>query len=135
MDDKEEILKLLDSLKEMGFDRRQIEQELDYRSEYLDQIISKGGNKKILGRLQKFYLEKSNTNDSIIQKISDVGQEIGELKIKYLALEAKFNILLPAFADISAKFQEKEFSQVYNGLLRATDVEFAELKASLKERE
>lgn len=135
MNYREEMQKLLISLKELGFDRRLIEKELDYGEGYLDQILSKGGNKKILGRLEKYYLEKSKDNEMILKKISEAGKEIGELKIKYLELEAKFNILIPAFADISAKFQEKEFSQVYKGLSRGMESEFDDLKASLKEQE
>lgn len=134
MNYKEEIQKLLNSLKELGFDRRHIEKELDYRAEYLDQILAKGGNKKIVSRLERYYLEKSK-DESILKKISEAGKEIGELKAKCLELEAKFNVLIPAFANLSAGFQEKEFSQVYNGLIRAIDVEFGGLKESVRERE
>lgn len=135
MDYKEETLKLLEDLKILGFDRRTIEKEMKYNDGYLDQAISRGGNNKLLVRLKQFHLDKSKSNDAILEKMSESGKEIGELKVKYLALLSKLNVLIPAFADLSAKFQGKEFSQVYTGLSRAMDLEFEDLKASLKEPE
>lgn len=65
MDFKKEIEKLLLKLKNAGIDRRKIELDLHYKAFYIDQIISKGGNKKFYDRLNEYYtkgIEKSNIN-------------------------------------------------------------------------
>jgi hypothetical protein len=59
-DFKKDIEELIIKLNNRGIDRRAIEADLDYSEFYLDQIISKGGNGKVLKRLQKYYIEKSN---------------------------------------------------------------------------
>lgn len=64
MNIKDSIEKSLQILKNKGIDRRTIEKDLDYAEFYIDQIISKGGNKKFLNRLSKYVVEKSNKNVS-----------------------------------------------------------------------
>lgn len=68
---KKEIEELLDKIKGLGFDRRTIETRLEYSENYIDQLLSKGGNKKFLSRLQK--LEKE-----ILQKQGDKGEHNNE---------------------------------------------------------
>ena len=63
---REEIEGLILQLNSIGIDRRAIEADLDYSEFYLDQILSKGGNEKILKRLQKYRIEKSNTNQIVM---------------------------------------------------------------------
>lgn len=58
---KKEIENVLDSLKNHGFDRDAIEKRLDYSKNYIDQQLSKGGNKKFLGSLKRL-------RDQILQK-------------------------------------------------------------------
>lgn len=48
MDYKKQIEEVLDSLKAAGFDRGKIEEDMDYSVNYIDQVLSKGGNKKFL---------------------------------------------------------------------------------------
>jgi len=48
---KELIKTQLETLKKMGKDRRTIERELGYSENYLDQILSKGGNDTVLQAL------------------------------------------------------------------------------------
>lgn len=62
MKTKEQIEKLLISLKNKGIDRRSIEKDLDYREFYIDQLLSKGGNVKFLKRLEKYNIERTNEN-------------------------------------------------------------------------
>jgi hypothetical protein len=45
---KKQIEEVLDSLKAAGFDRGKIEEDMDYSVNYIDQVLSKGGNKKFL---------------------------------------------------------------------------------------
>jgi len=137
---------LIDKIKEIKrITQGKISLLAGYESEnYLSEAKSTNNVTDNIIKSVRLLYEKAKANPDILTddlsgttllKVSEAGQEIGELKIKYLALEAKFNILLPSFADISAKFQEKEFSQVYKGLCRAMDIEFEDLKASLKGQE
>lgn len=48
MDYKKEIEEVLNALKEAGFDRTTIEEDMGYSENYIDQTLSKGGNKKFL---------------------------------------------------------------------------------------
>lgn len=51
---KKEIELLLEKLKEAGYDRGRIEKELNYSENYIDQTLSKGGNKRFLDALRGF---------------------------------------------------------------------------------
>lgn len=135
MNYKEEMQKLLLSLKELGYDRRSIEKDLDYHYGYIDKILSKGGNKKIFQRLEKYLVEKSNTNEVVVEKIGEAGKEISDLRIKSLETQEIFNVLIPAITHLSAESQEKEFAEVFASLHRAIDSEFERLKNTLKESE
>jgi hypothetical protein len=61
MEFKEEILNTLVELKKFNIDRRSAEEKLGYVHYYIDQAISKGGNKKLLNSLKVLLMnEKSN---------------------------------------------------------------------------
>jgi len=70
MNFKEVIENLLEQLKTIGFDRRSIERELGYKENYIDQLLSKGGNKKFITLLNRFLIEKSNIISSKDEKIA-----------------------------------------------------------------
>jgi hypothetical protein len=53
MEFKKEIEQVLNDLKTKGYTRDEIEVELDYKANYIDQALSKGGNQKFLNRLKK----------------------------------------------------------------------------------
>jgi hypothetical protein len=53
MELKKEIESLLIALKSKGYDRRKIEQALDYSEHYIDQQVSRGGNTRLLNALKK----------------------------------------------------------------------------------
>jgi hypothetical protein len=54
MDFKKEIESILKELKEAGIDRNRIVKDLGYSKNYIDQVLSKGGNKKFLGKLNSY---------------------------------------------------------------------------------
>jgi hypothetical protein len=56
---KEEIELLLESLKNQGISRTAIEEDLGYSENYIDQVLSKGGNKKFLAALKRYMLQKA----------------------------------------------------------------------------
>lgn len=79
MDFKKDILDILNNLKSIGIDRRTIEQELDYKTYYIDQIVSKGGNKLAVKKLQDYYLKKRaefGKRNSVISFSSDTEREL-----------------------------------------------------------
>lgn len=53
MELRKEIEILLESLKGLGLERGEIEQELNYSENYIDQVLSKGGNRRFLIQLKK----------------------------------------------------------------------------------
>lgn len=80
MDYKKQIEEVLDSLKAAGFDRGKIEEDMDYSVNYIDQVLSKGGNKKFLKAMIIYRMAmlqnpiaKSNMDDKerLIQQIED----------------------------------------------------------------
>jgi hypothetical protein len=50
---KKEIESVLNSLKNKGYTRGEIEEELDYADNYIDQVLAKGGNERFLNALKK----------------------------------------------------------------------------------
>lgn len=69
MNYKKEIETLLETLKELGISRGKIEQELDYADNYIDQVLSKGGNRKFWLRLKNY------TNEMLQKEIPNVLRE------------------------------------------------------------
>jgi uncharacterized protein with von Willebrand factor type A (vWA) domain len=55
---KEEIEKILETLDAKGIKRGKIEKDLGYSENYIDQVLSKGGNRKILKKLKTYLDEK-----------------------------------------------------------------------------
>lgn len=116
MNYKEEIQKILLSLKKQGYDRRSIEQEMGYKEHSIDQILSKGGNKTFLRHLEKFFVEKSNKT---ITGNADVGEELNrliELSIKH---EAEIEVLRLLIVNILAVQRGKEFPSVEEEVIQA----------------
>jgi hypothetical protein len=52
MNYKEEIQKILDRLAKSGIERGQIEEDFAYAENFIDQTLSRGGNKKFLAALK-----------------------------------------------------------------------------------
>jgi hypothetical protein len=66
MELKKEIELLLEKLKEVGYNRGRIEKELGYSDNYINQTLSKGGNKRFLVALHRL---QSNVLQNPIQNI------------------------------------------------------------------
>lgn len=58
MDFKQESERLLELLRIEGVDRRKIEKDLGYSENYIDQVLSKGSNKKFVTTLSTYYNNK-----------------------------------------------------------------------------
>ena len=142
LSNKEVLQELIDKIKEIKrITQGRISLLAGYESEnYLSEAKSTNSVTDNIVKSVRLLYEKARVNPSVlddsntIARPSFAGEEIGKLIVKDLEFKAFINIILPAFADISAKFQEKEFSTVYNGLRRAIEVEFEDLKKSLKEQ-
>lgn len=61
---KKDIEKLLFDLKNQNVDRAKIEKDMHYSENYIDQLLSKGGNKK-------FYLNLKSYAERILQKTTN----------------------------------------------------------------
>ena len=103
MNFKKDILTVLDSLKKKGIDRSAVEAELGYSANYIDQILSKGGNKVVLRRLNEL-LQKDIANATV-----DAGKQISENIDEILELKAGVEVLK---AIVSAFAAEKKGSSV-----------------------
>ena len=55
MDYKKEILNLLENLKSLGIDRDKVEAGIGVASNYIDQVLSRGGNKSAYNKLRVCY--------------------------------------------------------------------------------
>ncbi len=79
---KQTILSLLDDLKKMGKTRRIIEVDLKYSPKYLDQVVSMGGNEKVLQALSLYKdtleLQQGILNDAPAQYLPE--KELIELQ-------------------------------------------------------
>lgn len=67
MELKNEIELVLESLKSKGYDRTKIEEDLGYSDNYIDQVLSKGGNKRFLraiSALRDRILQNATQNNS-----------------------------------------------------------------------
>lgn len=109
MEIKEEIESVLASLKKAGYERGRIEKDLEYSENYIDQTLSKGGNRKFLRSL-KNYAER------VLQKtitpldeppFSHVNEEPVEYK-KTGIQEEYLALLKKTIADKDKNIEEKE---------------------------
>lgn len=62
MDYKKSIESVLESLRNAGWERKDLEEELDYSENYITQQLSKGGNARLLKTLQKT-LQKATSGE------------------------------------------------------------------------
>lgn len=94
---KNAIEKLLNDLKSQGISRRKIEQDMGYAPHYLDVALSKGGNEKLLIRLQAYQKEvlgKEISPQDTLSKIVSNQQAIIVMSAEILA-ELKKGGLIP----------------------------------------
>lgn len=76
---KEQLEEILDFLKKRGITRSEIEDDLNYSENYIDQALSKGGNKRFLKALEKY---KSDILQNAIKMGSRGTQLIKEILIE-----------------------------------------------------
>lgn len=67
---KERAESLLLILKKKGFDRRTLEKELGYSEKSIDQILSKGGNKKFVENLERFIKASPDSESREVQLLN-----------------------------------------------------------------
>jgi hypothetical protein len=102
---KEEIELLLRDLKRFGKDRRTIEQDLNYSPNYIDQLLSKGGNERFYSALKRY-------RDMLTQTIQEERYNLDDLQVpgKWQLQEgAGFWTLIPEYkdCDYTAKSRSK----------------------------
>jgi hypothetical protein len=93
MNYKEEIKKILAELKNLGFTRRMIEKELGCNTNYIDQVLSRGGNKTFYAAIQRFQLlqqsKRNLTDASQDDIILALRAAVHVLTLKIVELETK----------------------------------------------
>ncbi len=120
MDFKKQLLEIIENLKNIGFSRRDIEAEVGYKNKYLDQILSKGGNDKVIKRLNDFYKEKMNERTSKV----DLNQALSEMLARIQRLEDIVSVLKDDDVYLVSKIDGKKIS------VASADLEAAILRVS-----
>ncbi|MEP7375547.1 MAG: hypothetical protein ABI675_19535 [Chitinophagaceae bacterium] len=110
MEYKKEIETLLITLKSKGYSRAYIEKKLDYSENYIDQILSKGGNKKVAGALKRL-------NESLLQNATSRKQEAKSITLN--EDEAEYDkknqpLAMQALADLAVS--NREMAEAHNKL-------------------
>lgn len=95
---KSEIVYLLESLKKKGYTRARIESDLGYSENYIDQILSKGGNKKVVGALSRMLQNASAASGESSNELNDDGGDHHRNKSQPLSMQA--------LADLAASNRE-----------------------------
>ena len=80
---KQAILELLQELKSFGKDRRTIETDLSYSSNYIDQVLSKGGNERFYAALQRYREMLIDVRERRYDAGGDVKMQAQEPAVEY----------------------------------------------------
>lgn len=112
MNYKKDIEKMLFHLKEINIERERIENDLNYSINYIDQVLSKGGNKR-------FYLALKKYSDRMLQKET--------LKSE--------NAIVRDHDSEDLKWQLNEDEPLYELKKQATDIEKEFLKKRVEDLE
>lgn len=110
MELKEQIEKKLQILKINGFDRRKIETELNYKEYYIDQVVSKGGNKRFLTALTDYsnrVLQNATSSDKI--NVYDLGS-----RAFMQSIELESNSLTNLTSDPKRSFTAFKIQEIVN---------------------
>lgn len=123
MEIKKEIEEVLDSLKAAGFDRGRIEEDMGYSENYIDQTLSKGGNKKFLRAM--IYYRMAMLQNPIPPKnnIDDKERLIQQIEARRKDAEVMAKKMEQHYEDSKAEKAElfvalKETRQTINELLK-----------------
>lgn len=93
MDINQKIELILEKLKKAGKDRSTIEKDLNYSENYIDQILSRGGNKKFLGVLER-YAQNILPQDQQPSTVNDDSVEYKVSRKRWTGKDALLNALL-----------------------------------------
>ena len=104
---KPDIEKILFDLKRLNYDRRRIEQELDYSENYLDQILSKGGNIKVLNRLKQLQNAILYKEGKGIETKGGGSLSSEDMANKLIRIEAQQSVILGTQAEILAHLTDR----------------------------
>lgn len=131
MELKNEIELVLESLRSKGYDRAKIEEELGYSDNYIDQVLSKGGNKRFLrtisalrDRILQNATQKNNTktiNDAWLLSMNDP-LPWGDFQV---TMRDYFNLLHDKAR--KAEEREKEYLEIIKTKLISIDASSKEI--------
>jgi transcriptional regulator with XRE-family HTH domain len=114
---------LLNALKEKGIDRADIEKELGYSPNYIDQVLSRGGNQRFLTSLQKYAIGlsiKTKAGGSLSQ------EEIGAYILRNAAY---LSVLMDSICEIHSHLSGRPVASVLREKLeevRSVEAKFRE---------
>ena len=134
LDFKKETEKLLNRLKEMKIDRRTIEAELGYKENYIDQVLSKGGNQKFLKTLERYYVEKSNANSDLVNKITGLEKQLSQMLETNIGLTASVHVLQQIVDKVVSDQKETSIAIVAGERKKAERMEADRLFYELKQK-
>ena len=114
IDFKAEIKKVLSELKFLGYDRRIIEKGLGVREFYVDQVLSKGGNKIFLESITR-YLEAKRAEAGLVDgaKSEDI----------ILALRATVHVLTLELIELKSFVRNMDQAKVSKAVEKRTQQE------------
>lgn len=132
MEYKKQIEEVLDSLKAAGFDRAQIEEDMGYSENYIDQTLSKGGNKKFLKAMVIYRMAMLQNPIQRPAVIDDKERLIQQIEARRKDAEAMASKMEQHYEDSKTEKAElfvalKETRQTINELLKPMVVSLREI--------
>jgi arsenate reductase-like glutaredoxin family protein len=101
---RKQIEIILDELKKQGVSRREIEKLLNKSENYVDQILSKGGNNKFLNELNRLKKSIAQDNSKLYKTVEENKALIDLLVMEIIKLRAKVY-------EIPIRIAEEQFRQ------------------------
>lgn len=86
---KKQIENILEELKALGFNRRAVEKELNKSENYIDQILSRGGNNKFLNELKRLKKSITESTGNIYNAVKENKLLIDLLVLEVIKLRSK----------------------------------------------
>lgn len=130
MELKKEIELILESLKNAGYDRGRIEEELGYSDNYIDQVLSKGGNKRFLRAIASFegrILQKATPIKGSPFSVEEPSVLYNTLPLGGLNITLKDYFELLKESAIKAEEREKEYLEIIKTKLISIDANSKEI--------
>lgn len=128
MDYKKEILKLLEILKSEGIDRDKIEEGIGAAPNYLDQVLSRGGNKTAYNKIKIF-------TENILQKTTPVTiTEPGVILEALIRIESMIGTNSSYIAEIYGKLVEQPATKILKDMEQMSEERSLKMLEALKKR-